>query len=133
MLVRFTVLRRNACSQVEDGLFQAAHALRASGALAPAEEALVADVFRWFGARLPRPRRFARSTRPHAQAKAVCWFRDTAAEHLARMEDLVAILRTHGQVVQRLTTDRPGYVVYEDAYQVVSEPFRGERRPGWTA
>jgi hypothetical protein len=25
-----------------------------------------------------------------------------------------------------VTTDRPGYVVYEDEFQVAAEPFRGE-------
>ena len=44
------------------------------------------------------------------------------------MQALAGVLHGHGCEVERLTTDRPGYVVYEDDYQVVAEVFRGEYR-----
>jgi hypothetical protein len=40
------------------------------------------------------------------------------------MQELVAVLENHGVPVHILKTTRPGYVVYEDEFQVVSEPFR---------
>jgi hypothetical protein len=40
---------------------------------------------------------------------------------------VVAILQNHGVSVRMLKTDRIGYVVYEDEYQIVAEPFRGEK------
>jgi hypothetical protein len=54
------------------------------------------------------------------------WFKDTAKDHLAHIRDLVAILRSHRIAVQMLKTDRVGYVVYEDEYQIVAEPFTNE-------
>ena len=39
------------------------------------------------------------------------------------MRELVAILETHGVAVRMLKAQRVGYVVYEDEYQVVAEPF----------
>ena len=39
---------------------------------------------------------------------------------------MVTILEDHGVSVQMLKTERVGYVVYEDAYQVVAEPFQNE-------
>jgi hypothetical protein len=40
--------------------------------------------------------------------------------------ELVAILEAHDIRTEMITSDRPGYVVYEDQYQVVAEPFRDE-------
>lgn len=39
---------------------------------------------------------------------------------------MAAILEEYGVPTRTLTTERPGYVVYEDDFQVVAEPFRGE-------
>jgi len=51
--------------------------------------------------------------------------RDSATEHIShiRDRDVVGILENHGINVQMLTTDRVGYVVYEDEFQIVAEPF----------
>ena len=40
----------------------------------------------------------------------------------------MAILQNHGVFVDMLKTDRVGYVVYEDKFQVVTEPFAGEEQ-----
>jgi hypothetical protein len=37
---------------------------------------------------------------------------------------LAAVLEQHGVSVEMLRTSKPGYVVYEDRYQVVAVPFR---------
>jgi hypothetical protein len=47
-----------------------------------------------------------------------------AAEHAARLRALTVLLQRHGFVTQVLWTRRPGYVVYEDEYQVAAVPFR---------
>jgi|KBSMisStandDraft_5_1062788.scaffolds.fasta_scaffold1138098_2 hypothetical protein len=48
-----------------------------------------------------------------------------AVEHVAKMHALRAILEKSGYQISQMTTDRPGYVVFEDDHQVVAEPFRG--------
>jgi hypothetical protein len=40
------------------------------------------------------------------------------------MYELVHILDAHGIAVDVLRSEQPGYVVYEDAFQVAAEPFR---------
>lgn len=122
MLVRFAVLRKDRRSHVGQGVLHAADGLCGGGRLDWFDEAWVAVVLAWFDRHLPVPTRFARSTRPHAQAKAVSWFRDTAYHFIRRMKELADLLAAYGHVVERLKTDRPGYVVYE----VVAEPFRGK-------
>ena len=39
------------------------------------------------------------------------------------MRELAAMLDQHSLAVRVLTTSKPGYVVYEDEYQVLAEPF----------
>lgn len=40
------------------------------------------------------------------------------------MRSLQQILEAHGIRVEIIRTDRPGYIVYEDAYQIAAEPFQ---------
>lgn len=126
MFIRFVILQKDSDSQLEQGLFQAADELWQAGSLADYEAALVRETFRWFNANLPVPGRFSRSRRPGAHKKGVSWFKPTAREFIDRIADLAAVLTEHGYHVERLTTERPGYVVYEDDYQIVAEVFRGE-------
>jgi len=53
----------------------------------------------------------------------VCWFKDTAKEHIAKAREMSCILGQNNIHVRVIKTQRPGYVVYEDEYQVVAEPF----------
>lgn len=79
----------------------------------------------WFNQNLERPTRFTASRAPfyRKKSRALSWFKETATEHLARVQDLVAILENHGVPVRTLKAKRVGYVVYEDEYQIVAEPF----------
>jgi hypothetical protein len=36
---------------------------------------------------------------------------------------LAVLLEHHGIATKKIRTDRPGYVVYEDAFQVAAVPF----------
>ena len=51
----------------------------------------------------------------------VCWFKDTAQEWISVFRDIIAILEDSDIQVHTLTTDRPGMIVYEDEFQVVSK------------
>lgn len=42
---------------------------------------------------------------------------------LAHAHDLTALLMENGYPITILRTERIGYVIYEDAHQVVAEPF----------
>jgi hypothetical protein len=124
MFVRYVVSRIDGRSNSQQGLIHAAESLRAKGMLADSEDSAVREVFGWLNAHLPHPQRFSRSAKPHACTKALSWFKDTASDCIARMEELASVLIEHGYSVERLTIERPGYVVYEDQFQVVAEPFR---------
>ena len=128
MYVRFVVDEIDPDSGVELGIFQAAYRLSRAGQLDPCAEAWWADIDGWFGRRLETPNRFARSRRPGANECAISWFRASATRHIARAHEIAALLAEHHVASRMVRTRRPGYVVYEDRFQVAAEPFRPELR-----
>jgi hypothetical protein len=124
MYIRFVIHRNDQDSGRRQGLFQALSDLEARGALAAHEQALYDEIYEWFRHHLKKPSSFSRSSRPHARNVALSWFRDSATEHIAKMRALARILEARRIEVEMLRTDRPGYIVYEDEFQVAAEPFR---------
>lgn len=124
--LRFALRRHNAKSGVRDGVFSCAYALRRdletdSAALARLEPALD-----WLNENLPVPHRFSTSRSKGARDrnnKGISWLKPEATTHIAMMHELASVLGECGHVVDVLSSTRPGYIVYEDAYQVVAEPF----------
>jgi hypothetical protein len=130
-LVRFVLPLAHPDTGVEQGIFGAAYRLR-DKILAPVHDRdQLEDLLSWFTANLPIPERFNRTKSKGYYRKktaGVSWLKPTALEHIAKMHALVVILEKNGHQVYQVTTDRPGYVVFEDDYQVVAEPFLGENR-----
>ena len=84
------------------------------------------DLLSWFAQHLPTPERFNRSSSKgyyRRTAHGISWFRDTAEQHISRMYELKRIAEANGCSVSVVRQDRIGYVVYEDEFQAVAEPF----------
>jgi hypothetical protein len=128
MFLRFVVADLDEESEQELGVFHAMRNLRESGALSENEERDHDQIRKWFNQHLQKPTRFTASKPPfyRKKARAISWFKDTAQEHLRRVRALAGILQNHGVLVQMLKAERVGYLVYEDEYQIVAEPFAGE-------
>jgi hypothetical protein len=128
LYLRFVVDDVDDDSQKPLGVFQAIHNLRSKGELSDYECLQDDEIDRWFDKNLPKPTRFTASKPPYYRKKnkAISWFKDTAEEHLSQIRSLAVILENHGVFVHMLKTDRVGYVVYEDEFQVVAEPFAAE-------
>ena len=122
--LRFVVSELDPDSGRRQGVLQAAFALRDRGELSADELAALADIGRWLDANLPKPAKFTRKrNHSHRTPMALSWFKDTASVHVAKVRTVVALLEARGIPVSSITTDRPGYIVYEDHFQVVAEPF----------
>ena len=123
--LRFVVADLDVNSGKELGVFHAVLRLRERGKLHAYEEKLHDSTRQWFNENLEKPTRFTASKPPHYRKpnKAISWFKDTAIEHISHIRDLVGVLENHGVAVKTLKTDRVGYVVYEDEFQIVAEPF----------
>jgi len=128
MYLRFAVAEIDEDSQRELGVFHAIQKLELAGKLTEHEQEQQDLICRWFDKNLPKPTRFTSSKPPYYRKKnrAISWFKDSAHEHISQIRSLVAILENHRISVEMLKTNRVGYVVYEDEYQIVAEPFAGE-------
>ena len=128
--IRFVISHRHLESGAYDGTFRLAYRLRGSSVATPADRSALADALNWFEAKLPTPARFNRSSSKgydRRNTRGISWFKDTAVDHLTRMHEIRLVLERYGHQVQMLTEARVGYVVYEDDYQVVAEPFSETR------
>lgn len=123
MFLRFVVHEIHWESRAESGVFTAAYRLYYGGRLPDYEEGQMGRLLRWFESRLETPTRFSRSPRQPSPSRAVCWFKPTAAEHIARIFEMRLILEENGVLTRMLKASKVGYVVYEDEHQVVAEPF----------
>ena len=79
-------------------MFQAMSDLEELDELSTEEQAQYDEVYNWFRANLRKPRSFSRSSKPHAKNVAISWFRDTAAEHIAKICPRLHHLATLSQV-----------------------------------
>jgi hypothetical protein len=129
MYLRFVVTDIDEESGRELGVFHAVRNLRDEEKLHTHEEEQHDSIVQRFNEHLRKPTRFRASKPPfyRKKSRAISWFKDTAHEHLARVRELVLILEHHDIPVRMQKADRVGYIVYEDEFQIVAQPFADTR------
>lgn len=126
MYLRFVCAKLVEGMTAREGFFQAAAELANN----PLTDQLVVervDALRhWFADHLDLPDRFSKSRSKgyyRKETKGLSWFKPSATEHIAKAFELKSILDEYGFAIDVIKEDRIGYVVFEDEYQVVAEPF----------
>ena len=125
--IRFVSAEASEDSGALEGLFQAAYRMRETGAFPPHVVEELTKELGWFESHLSRP--IVYRPRGVDKRRAICWFKETAVEHVQRAQRLAAILRRHGMEVRQLRTQTPGRLVHEDVQQVMAVPFRDTIAP----
>jgi hypothetical protein len=125
MFLRFVSTDVHRESQQELGVFHAAGRLRDSGSLSKDEENVLKEIRDWFSKNLKRPTRFTSAKPPYYRKRqdGISWFKDSARDHISKMHEMALLLRHHDVPIRMIKTNKPGYVVYEDEYQVIAVPF----------
>jgi hypothetical protein len=118
--IRFVVAHKDEDSHREQGIFQAASRAIEWKTITSSDADELSHVRSWFDKNLEKPTAFGRGR----SALGICWFKTGATEHIARIWQMVLILERNGIYVKKIKTDKPGYLVYEDEWQIVAEPFR---------
>src|SRR5581483_12246570 len=114
--IRFVIGRKDEDSHVEQGVFQAV-ALAIEWQEIKGNDADELNTLRgWFSENLEKPSSFGRDK----LRRGICWFKTDATEHIRRIWEMVQILERNGIYVKKIKTDKPGYVVYEDEWQLVA-------------
>ena len=128
MYLRFVFEKIDGRTGKYAGLFTLAYYLRDENKLSTQEEELVQELISWFKSNLPIPEKFSRKKNSyHKNTHGLSWFKQDSHEAINKMWELKAVIENHGFDIAVLKTDKPGYIVYEDEFQVVAEPFNGER------
>lgn len=128
MYLRFVVEQIDERTGKYAGIFTLAYYLRDEKRLTISEEHLVSELISWYKKNLPIPCTFSRKKNDsHKNTHGLSWFKHDSKEAINKMWELKAVLENHGFNIEVLKTERPGYVVYEDEYQIVAEPFHGEQ------
>ncbi len=118
--IRFVIGRKDEDSHAELGIFQGAVQAVEERSVTGADAGELNELEKWFDKNLERPAAFGRGQLP----LGICWFKTAAAAHISKIWAMVTILERNGIYVKKIRTDRPGYVIYEDEWQLVAEPFR---------
>jgi hypothetical protein len=124
--VRFIVPCKDSDSEVPQGIVQAAYRLKKDDRTPKHSREALAELLDWIENNLAVPPRFNSSTsKGHYRRKprGISWLRDTSNEHISNLRAIARIVREYGIDAQMITTDRVGYVIYEDKFQVTAEPF----------
>ncbi len=121
MYIRFYSGEIDDRSHLAAGLFCAASDLRWSEGLPDHEFDALTELKCWFNEHLESP--FDYLPREKSFERAVCWFKSTAHEHLARAWELGAILERNNVLIWTIKSPKIGYVHYEDEVQVFARPY----------
>ena len=102
------------------GVFALANGLAADGLLTSDEAAWLRASNDWYNAAYdePTPDVFDREMNPITE----CWFKSSAVSLIERMDGYLRLLDAHDVRWERVESDHPGVVVYEDEVQVVVAP-----------
>jgi hypothetical protein len=124
--VRFVTGLKDEDSHAERGIFHAAERALEWQDVTGSDANELRELQTWFSGNLKKPTSFGRDT----LRLGICWFKTESTEHISRIWAMVHILERNGIYVKKIRTDRPGYVIYEDEWQLVAEPFRKGTMPG---
>jgi hypothetical protein len=118
--IRFVIAEKDENSLVERGIFHAAGQALEWRQITGSDADELTELQRWFGENLAKPSSIGRNK----LRLGICWFKTEAGDHIKRIWRMVDILERHGIHVRKIRTERPGYLIYEDQWQLVAEPFR---------
>jgi hypothetical protein len=116
--VRFITPLIDADSRVKEGIFVAAYKLRDEGDIPPYQREELRSDLQWFNEHLPLPPPLS----DRGNERAISWFKAQSKECISRVWSVVHILEESGVAITKITTKDPGYVIYEDEFQIVAWP-----------
>jgi hypothetical protein len=123
--IRFVVGHKDEESRVEQGVFQAAAQALEWQSIQGSDADELNELRSWFSDNLEKPTSFGRGK----LNLGICWFKASSTEHISRIWQMVNILERNAIFVKKIRTDKPGYVIYEDEWQLVAEPYRKGTMP----
>ncbi len=128
MYLRFITQFINSYGELETGIFMALKYLRDDHPLTKVEHIKqLKELSGWFDRNLEKPTRLSKGTSKYNADVSLSWFKDSAQEHIKKIQDLIEIAEHYDMIIDRIASKNPGYIVFEDEYQVSAVPFKADR------
>lgn len=126
MFLRFVLATRVDGMNARVGIINGAAQVRDNPATPELLREMLQARLDWFDENLDAPQRFSRRRSKGGdpeETRGLSWFRASAQEAVGEAYALAAVLEMCGHDVDVLRTERPGYILFEDDWQVVADPF----------
>jgi hypothetical protein len=127
MYLRFTTKFINQYKETDTGIFNALGYIRDHSLTQDEDSYKLKVLTGWFNAYLEKPTKLSNASNKSPAAISLSWFKDSAKEHIQRIYELIEILEKYDLVVERFISKNPGYIVYEDDFQISAVPFKPDR------
>lgn len=110
------------------GVFGLVNSAAKQGVLPPEQEHFRRTNNAWYDATYTNPTTVDPAVYdPGTNPFAAAWFKSTASELIARVDGYLDLCSALGIVCQRVESDNPGKIIYEDAVQIVVVPMTSDR------
>ncbi|NJO03209.1 MAG: hypothetical protein HC880_17370 [Bacteroidia bacterium] len=126
MFTKFITLFLDDLHDEEKGFITAARYLCENGIMDEAQRSTLQENLNWIESHLARRPDFHQSPEDEENTISIpmTWLKESAYEHLDRMDKIREILEENDILVEVLQVEMPGEIVYEDEHQVVAIPFQ---------
>jgi hypothetical protein len=118
--IRFVVGLKDGNGHSEQGIFRAVMWALEWKEIQGSDAETLRELLVWFSRNLAKPSYSGRD----GLRFGICWFKVGAVEHMLRIDEMSRVLERNGVYIKKIKTDKPGYVIYEDEWQLVAEPIR---------
>lgn len=120
--VRYQSTRPNSRG-VHPGIFGLANVLGRDGNFSATQQVVWRTGNDWYNEAYPDPSdRYPDVYDHQINPGAVAWFKSSARHLLERVEPYLVLLDAHQVPWEKLESDHPGRIVYEDEFQVIATP-----------
>ena len=105
------------------GVFQLAYKLWKDDLTSTSDQETLCGILVWFEENLT----FSDKSTIHPSA--IFWYKSCSHALTQKTWELVSVLKKYGANIEFVRTGKPGYVTYEDDYQIAAIPFRDTFSP----
>ncbi len=124
MYIRFVTNEISEDSIQKLGIFHAIRYLREDGELSDYELSIANQLMGWFADNLESPLDWLNKQRLKKSDVYISWFKDSANMWISKARELARLLESKDILVEQLTTNMPGKIIYEDDVQIFALPYK---------
>ena len=128
MYLRFINQYLNENCQTQRGFFNALEYIQNHFSTSDEDKEKLDAIYNWFKKNLDAPGWFKNPEYRAHEYHSISWFKDTAKEHIHKIQEAIEILEKYDLIVERVTSKLPGRIMFEDRYQVSAVPFSKKRK-----